>query len=339
MANTGEFEFDLRSIGTRKLTPAFVRECADNNLVTSGPGRDRKFMPTSRELDELLLMTQYAVNRGQFIDFGYWPNDMIMSVAKRAGDLYGEGAIGHPFSTPYLILHSWDDPKLPFHGLVEHNEKSTACYLVNPFTEEGKLSWDFEAVELEGMKINAIEVLGVTDRVLLWAEESKVGGYTATSIPFLARFPDFHHRDDFKQMTANRSGDDIWHAACGNVLDPVMTALMLLNTRGVLQKTIVAPAKLNKRRVERGKQPIPSYREVDSASYVTVVMDRINRGPRKEPTGTHASPAMHVRQGHWREYKPGERTFIRDTLVNASEGVREAWKAGRSHYAYKDSGV
>ena len=103
------------------------------------------------------------------------------------------------------------------------------------------------------------------------------------------------------------------------------------NTRGVVQKKVEVDAKLNKARVRRGKTPIPPYRRVESKNYVTLVMERIER-VRKPPTGTHASPVMHMRLGHWRNYQTGQRSFIRDTLVNASDEARAEFLLGRSHY-------
>ena len=75
-------------------------------------------------------------------------------------------------------------------------------------------------------------------------------------------------------------------------------------------ETIAANPKLNEARARRNKPPMPPYRQVDSASYVTAVMQRIEH-VKKPATGTHASPIMHVRQGHCRHYQTGEKSFIR----------------------------
>lgn len=75
-------------------------------------------------------------------------------------------------------------------------------------------------------------------------------------------------------------------------------------------ETIAANPKLNEARARRNKPPMPPYRQVDSASYVTAVTQRIEH-VKKPATGTHASLIMHVRQGHWRHYQTGEKSFIR----------------------------
>lgn len=334
-------EMDWSDIGFFDVTPARFRDVVMSHNITSGPGIDTRYMPTSRELETICDMAEYAVKHGQVIDFGYWPNDMIREVGTRGGELYTKNALGHPFSSPYVIIHSWNDPKLPLTKLLPEDmkeKKLTCSYLVNPFPNENakELCCDFEAMQFESLIIGGQNVLGIADRIALNNEESrKYGYYVVQCIPFALRFQGsalFKH-PDFKVMASNRRQDDIMHAAAGNVCDPVMVALMLLNTRGVRSETISFD-KLNKSRAKSNKPLIPPYRRVDSTGYVTAIMNRVQRhsGP---GIGTHASPVMHVRQGHWRHYKTGERSFVRDTLVNATQDARNEFLAGRSHYKMK----
>lgn len=346
-------ELSLDDMGYFHLTPERIRDIALSNWIVSGPGFNTKYMPTSIELEVITDMVQHAVNRGQVIDFGYWPNDMIREVGHRGGTLYCQGALGHPFSTPYIILHSWDDPKLPSHEYYVAQGKDgrmTCAYLINPFPQGKDLCIDFEAMTFEGLEIprrNGKKCLGIGDRVMLDSAASKAAGfYGCQCVPFAFRFmpdksdPDyaskikFFANVEFQKMSSNRNQDDILHAAAGNVLDPIMVALLLLNTRGVNQQT-VSFDRLNKARAHGNKPPLPPYRRVNSASYVTALMQRFARAP-GPGTGTHASPVMHVRQGHWRHYKTGERSFIRDTLVNANPELREQFLTSRSHYVVKD---
>lgn len=341
-------EMDLEDIDFCTVTPAMIREVAFADHIISGPGLDARYMPTSAELETVSNMAQFAVNRGQMIDFGYWPNDMIREAGVNGGRLYCQGALGHPFSTPYIILHSWDDPKLPISQAIHMGkfnlkpdmEKHTCAYLVNPFPNGKELLIDFEAMTFEGITFRhkpREKYLGIGDRISLDADASRQAGYYAAQvIPYALRWTPLLDNPDFKLLATNRNADDFYHAACGNVLDPVMVALLILNTRGVEQHTVAASPKLNKARIKSNKPPIPPYRRVDTASYVTAVMNRVNRsyGP---GTGTHASPVMHIRQGHWRHYKTGERSFIHDTLVNASPEMRAHFQtkshpSGRSHY-------
>jgi hypothetical protein len=346
-------EMDMTDIGHFVVTPERVRDVTLSDFIISGPGIIKTFLPTTRELGVILDMMKHAVNSGQMIDFGYWPNDMIREVGTRAGTLYCQDALGMPFSTPWVFLHSWNDPKLPFtmfakshaetlQGIgYKEEEIHTCAYLVNPFplsAENPKqLCIDFEAMCFESLlipKTNGIRCLGIGDRATLHSAESrKAGFYACNVVPYALRWP-FIDNPEFQRIASNRNNDDIYHSACGNVIDPVMVALMLLNTRNVRQTT-VSYEKLNKNRSKSNKPPIPPYRKVDSASYVTAIMNRFAPQKRGPGIGTHASPMMHIRQGHWRHFKTGERSFIRDTLVNASQEMREQFIAGRSHYTFK----
>lgn len=333
------------TVETIPVTPAFVRECALTEHITSGPGMEKRMMPTLDELNYMIEASKSAVSTGKMIDFGHWPNDMIREVGSRAGVLYSQGALGHPFRSPYIIVHTWKDEKLPFSKMLverfpdQPNAAVSSCaYLVNPLPESSDdLCIDFEVTVLEGVSINGVRMLGVGDRALLnGAETRKAGHYAAHVIPFFARFPEMFNSPALQMLASNRNGDDIAHSAVGNALDPILVALMLLNTRGVAQTTVSVDAKLQKARARRGKPPIPPYRRVDSASYVTAIMQRVEHVRKPPQGGTHATPEMHVRLGHWRHLEH-KKTFVRDTLVNATDELREKFYSGRSHYVIKES--
>ena len=326
-------EMPLNSVGTFMLTPERIRNCALQNHVISGPGNDMRYMPSTAEMTTINRMIKYAVGRGQVIDFGHWPNDMIREVGHRGGNLYCQGALGHPFSTPYIFVHTWNDSLLP-----STMETIGCAYLVNPFSEGKELCIDFEAMTLEGLQIprdSNEQYLGVGDRISLDASASKEHGFYACQVvPFAKRWPNLIDNDEFQRFATNRNGDDMDIAAAGNVADPIMVALMLLNTRGVVQETISFD-KLNKIRARSNKPLYPPYNKVKSSNYVTAIMNRFKRSP-GPGTGTHASPIMHVRKGHWRNYKTGEHSFIRDTLVNADKETKQNFMSTRSHYTVKE---
>ena len=115
-----------------------------------------------------------------------------------------------------------------------------------------------------------------------------------------------------------------------------MTGLMILNTRNMPRNKVVASEKLNGSCVKRGKPIIPPYDRIDSSPYVTAILSRQDRVAGAKG-GTHASPMMHIRRGHIRNYASGERRFISDTLVNATEDMRKQFVSQRSHYVVKDS--
>jgi len=314
------------------LTPERIREIVERHAVTSGPGLDRSYMPTSQELNHMSEMLREAIDRGQMIDFGYWPNEMIKLVSHRAGKLHSEGALAHPFRTPYVFLHSWDDANNP---RPELRRTITNAYLINPFPDSGDgICIDFEAVELEGVKLESIgNTLTVGNRISFLAAESLQNkNATLNVIPFAMRFYTVRDQHPFNQMDWSERG--IMDKSASNVLEPLMVALSILNTRGVETQIVTVKESLNKARVKRGKSRIPPYRRIDSSGYVTAIQRRQERN-KDSQGGHHASPIPHMRIGHWRHYQTGEKSFIRDTLVNATEEMRNVFVSHRSHYVVK----
>lgn len=334
----GEFTLGLEDFDTFNLTPERIRELALARKVSSGPGLDSEYMPTTNELDTISDMLYSAVSKGQLIDFGYWPNDMIKATSKRGGKLYVESALAHPFSSPYVIMHSWDDAANPIPkqwlASKQNNGPYVSAYLVNPYLSDD-VCCDFEAMELEGIVVQGDRCLGVGDRINLDANESKAcDGYAVNVVPFILRFPSMLNDPNIK-AALNRFSDPL-RAAAANVLDPIMTALSILATKGVRSETVNASPKLAKARTKHGKPAIPPYRKVDSRAYVTAILSRQEHVSRSQG-GTHASPITHMRIGHWRHYKSGEKSFIHDTLVNATEEMRKAFVSHRTHYVVKDN--
>lgn len=325
----------MTDVHPSNVTPAQVRDIVLHGLISSGPGKDEKYMPTSRELDTLHNMCASAVTSGRLIDFGFWPNAVIKESGNRGGILYNESALGHPFSEPYLIMHTWSDPKLHA-DLGMENYQASCVYLINPFPQQGETCISFEACTFETLTIANERTLCVGDRLWFHGDMSKGrNDYCANVIPFAHRW-----LSEPRMLAAFQSqltdGRNFESAAAANVLDPLMTALMILNTRGVKQETVAPSPKLARARARSGKTPIPPYRRVDSQGYVTALLARSQGRHGPSLGGTHASPVMHLRRGHWRNYETGQRSFIRDTLVNADETTRAQFVATRSHYTVKE---
>jgi len=159
--------------------------------------------------------------------------------------------------------------------------------------------------------------------------------YACHVVPATLRFPQ-EFWDEYATMVGKEPGiQGSLHSAASNVLDPFCVALLLLNTRGIPTTIVKADDKLNRARIKNRKPPIPSYRQIDSLPYVTSML-RQPRIPGVDRGGHHASPVPHIRQGHWRNYKTGERTFINDTLVKATPEMREMFKAQRAYYKVKE---
>jgi hypothetical protein len=280
-------------------------------------------------------MLAEAVTAGRFIDFGHWPNEFIIKGSARASNLYYEGALGHPFSQPWVFFHTWSDPKLD--AAFGREDDAVSVYLVNPFPVDGKaVACDFEITAIEVFNIYGKPMLGVGDRGLLYGRMERPPGakYACSMIPVQFRFQQ-HFWDSYADVMGKEHGAQAALQAAGaNVMEPAFLALQMLNTRGIPKETIRAADKLNRARIKNKKPVIPPYIKVNSDEYVTISL----RSPAERKAsqgGTHASPVTHIRIGHWRHYQSGERTFIADTLVNADESMREIFKSNRAGYVVK----
>lgn len=282
-------------------------------LINALPPEALPFVPRQHEVDEIAETAETAVRAGRLIDFGNLPNEVIRHGGNRGGPLYSQGAIGHPFSQPYVFMHTW-------------GEDMAAVYLVTPLEPDKLAGGDCEAIELQPVKVAGEAALIISDRILLEPDrDPNHHQYYCSAIPAVWRF----------LPGAPNQGKPPAHAAGGNVLDPLMTGLLILNTRGIARETVAVSDKLQKARRKSGKPPIPPYDRVMSAPYVTAIEARRARGRNEPKGGTHASPIPHLRMGHPRTYASGVKCFVRDALVNMSDEAKQQWQAGRSHYAVR----
>lgn len=108
---------------------------------------------------------------------------------------------------------------------------------------------------------------------------------------------------------------------CDFAISCVGKFLSALHCSNVRRQEHAPPAKLQKARQKRGKIPL--------FSYWTLELDGNNeRGERQG--GTHASPRVHLRRGHPREYAPGLWTWVQPCAVgNRRAGmVHKDYSAG-----------
>jgi hypothetical protein len=326
---------DLSNVSLAKITPAKFREMALAKMLSSGPGMDINYMPTTKELDVMVDMLATAVAAGRFIDFGFWPNEFIIKSSERASNLYYEGALGHPFSQPWVFFHTWSDPKLDAAFGRDHD--AVSIYLVNPFPVDGKaVACDFEITAIEPMNVLGKPMLCVGDRGALYCKMDRPPGakYACSIIPVQFRFPMHFWNAYADEMGKEHGAQAALQAAGANIMEPAFLALQMLNTRGIPKETMRVDDRLNRARIKNKKPPIPPYTKVSSEEYITTFM-RSPTERRASQGGTHASPVAHIRMGHWRHYQSGERTFINDTLVNADESMRKIFKSNRAGYIVK----
>ncbi|WP_299592956.1 hypothetical protein [uncultured Tateyamaria sp.] len=121
-----------------------------------------------------------------------------------------------------------------------------------------------------------------------------------------------------------------------SVLDPTCAALVMLNTKGVAYAE-KRPPRAERRRADRDGQVAPSHWQVGASEYFTALR-QVTGSEASGGGGGHASPIPHIRRGHWRNLASGQRTWVRDCLVNVSsqdqgafverERKRTAYKAG-----------
>ncbi len=100
-------------------------------------------------------------------------------------------------------------------------------------------------------------------------------------------------------------------------VDAVLGMTTMLMSKSIEKEEIAAPGKLNKKRISLGKFPI-------SAKTIIRIADKYKSG--KSGGGSHASPIMHWRRGHFREYKSGLIVPVAPTLVNATDDALPAVK-------------
>jgi hypothetical protein len=153
-----------------------------------------------------------AVNAGRLIDFGYLPNEVIKQGGHRGGPLYNIGGLGHPFRDAWIFLHAW--------------EEGAAVYLVHLRDKDRPNGGRFEAAELCPVRLFGKPALVVSDRILLDSNlecpDKRPDMYVVAAVPSAWRF--------VPGCDVVNLGMTAQLAATCNVLDPVMTALLVLNT-------------------------------------------------------------------------------------------------------------
>jgi hypothetical protein len=127
------------------------------------------------------------------------------------------------------------------------------------------------------------------------------------------RFPEGEHEPPIINIVNDEGPAD------GVALDlqsySLLGVLTLLNERLLIDLVEPDPAKkLNSARAKRGKFPVSGARHL-----LTVNVPAVRRVARRTPIGTHESPALHWRRGHWRLNHRGsefeKNTWVRKCLV------------------------
>lgn len=89
----------------------------------------------------------------------------------------------------------------------------------------------------------------------------------------------------------------------------LVQACSVINCANVTTAEVSAPAALNKKRHENGKQPFFSYK-------VLQLSDERREAGKDSAGGSHASPRMHLRRGHLRRLE-NKVVWVRPAMINA----------------------
>jgi len=110
-----------------------------------------------------------------------------------------------------------------------------------------------------------------------------------------------HASDDAASIDMDYEAATVYAPIIGKFL----TALNCRNVETVEHK----PSRLKQSRRKKSKTPLFSY---------WTLHIKPGGGKHGQPVGTHASPRVHLRRGHIRQYKPGEFTWVQPCVVRGS---------------------
>jgi hypothetical protein len=133
---------------------------------------------------------------------------------------------------------------------------------------------------------------------------------------------DYGVRVSFAQPSRLSTGEIDWEDF-GNdetgsfFCDAISVILSLIADSRSTATRIVAPDKLNKARLKRGKAAIPPYWKIEPPKPTVLIPNAAPAAPTKPKGGTHASPRPHDRRGHPRHLNGDRTTWVRASRVNA----------------------
>lgn len=114
-------------------------------------------------------------------------------------------------------------------------------------------------------------------------------------------------------VTSAIGSDDRDHLAIAAYAFSIGKFLSAMNCSNVKRVEHKHPEKLQKARAKRGKKPLFSYWTLE------LKQERTESDPLG---GTHASPRLHLRRGHPRQYAPGKYTWVQPCVVgNKAAGM------------------
>jgi hypothetical protein len=197
-----------------EVREAVIASHVVGSLFANMPPDAARFAPDQKEVDVINELSRDAAQADRLIEFGDWTNDQIKQGGHEGGPLYTRGLIGHPFLDPYLFMHGW--------------EGTTAVYLAVPL-EPYNPGGDCNCIELLPIRLLGETALMIGDRCLLTPSSdgpaTEWAKYLCKATPSVWRC--------LPGSEGMNNGMPPAHAAAGNVLDPLMTALLILSKTAV----------------------------------------------------------------------------------------------------------
>lgn len=159
------------------------------------------------------------------------------------------------------------------------------------------------AIDCDGIKLAMCLIAG--------QDSVTVGGFKINPPNLFRPFTYFNTPDGLRYYMKDKeiSGDSIKPA-----FRMVVAGLLRIYEQSIGYKAVAAKSFINKKRAAKGKPPL-------TFDWHTVTIEPPT--PKSEPQGgTHASPRLHDRRGHWRKMKSGKTVWVKSCKVgDASKGV------------------
>jgi len=112
-----------------------------------------------------------------------------------------------------------------------------------------------------------------------------------------------------EQLRHYMKGQEVSEDEVKSVVRMTIACLLKIQSIDKVYQPSVQQTLINAKRKRKGKQPLISWH--------TVTIEPPTE-KRDHQGGTHASPRLHDRRGHWRSYKSGKRVFVKACKVGSA---------------------
>lgn len=104
-------------------------------------------------------------------------------------------------------------------------------------------------------------------------------------------------------------GQEIPESEAKSLIRVTIACLLKIQSTNTVYQPHIQQTLVNAKRKRKGKQPLISWHTVKIESPTE---------KREHQGGTHASPRLHDRRGHWRTYKSGKRGWVKSCKVGGA---------------------